>query len=326
MTSPRIGILGSGFIASRHVDALRLLGLEATGVYSPAVDRRERFAQANGLVPFPTENALVADSDVVIVCSPTTQHARQILTALGAGTHVIVEKPVVRHAHEIAEVERAQAASPPRVYVAHTTRYSPAAFWAHGIAARAGGISSVASLATRRITTGPTGARWFRDADLSGGVILDMLIHDVDLAIWFAGPATTVDAIVWDAGAAQYAAVTLWHAQGAVSRLLGGWDPSRQDNLIDSVARIAGDTVHFEQRAGGRGAVEGGAVFADGDTTAVSMCAAQLSDGLRYVLEGTPPRVNMSDAIRAFRTCDAALRSAHVGRPVQLPSENEMSP
>ncbi|RKX74610.1 MAG: gfo/Idh/MocA family oxidoreductase [Spirochaetes bacterium] len=92
----KAGIVGSGFAAAFHFEALkRVFGVdvEVAGVYSPTLAKREAFARERDLNPIGTLEELIEVSDVVHVCTPPATHEQITLKALEKGKSVIVEKP-----------------------------------------------------------------------------------------------------------------------------------------------------------------------------------------------------------------------------------------
>jgi predicted dehydrogenase len=103
ITDLKAGVVGTGFIGVVHVDALRRLGVEVTGVVGST---RER-AAAKRLAPaYESYDALLADDrvDVVHLTTPNHLHYPQVKQALEAGKHVVCEKPLAMTAQESAEL------------------------------------------------------------------------------------------------------------------------------------------------------------------------------------------------------------------------------
>ncbi len=93
----RAGIVGSGFAANFHYDALtRVHGVEVevAGVYSPTPERRAAFAKEREIPAFESLEGLLDASDVVHVCSPPVTHEPVTIAALERGKWTIVEKPL----------------------------------------------------------------------------------------------------------------------------------------------------------------------------------------------------------------------------------------
>jgi predicted dehydrogenase len=99
----RAGVVGTGFIGAVHVDALRRLGVEVTGVVGSSPER----AEAKRLAPaYESYDALLADArvDVVHLTTPNHLHYPQVKAALEAGKHVVCEKPLALTATESQEL------------------------------------------------------------------------------------------------------------------------------------------------------------------------------------------------------------------------------
>ncbi len=94
--SIKAGILGSGFSAKFHYEALlRVYGadVEVAGVYSPNPENCSRFAEERSLKAFSSAEALMESCDVVHICTPPSTHEELAVKALSMGKYAIVEKP-----------------------------------------------------------------------------------------------------------------------------------------------------------------------------------------------------------------------------------------
>lgn len=95
-------MVGTGFVAALHVDALRRLGVDVAGVVGSTPAR----AREKALAPVfdSLDAALAADVDVVHVTTPNHLHHAQVAAALAAGKHVVCEKPLATTSAESAEL------------------------------------------------------------------------------------------------------------------------------------------------------------------------------------------------------------------------------
>lgn len=96
----RVGVLGSGFAAGFHVNALRRMhGVEAelVGMYSPTEEHRVGFAKDHEVQALDSAEAVIAEADVVHVCTPPATHEGLTVQALEAGKSAVVEKPLTGH-------------------------------------------------------------------------------------------------------------------------------------------------------------------------------------------------------------------------------------
>jgi predicted dehydrogenase len=94
--SIRTGLVGSGFSASFHVEALHrvaAVNLTLEGVYSPTRANREAFAAKRDIPAVDSLDALIDRADVIHVCTPPATHESVALAALAAGKSVVIEKP-----------------------------------------------------------------------------------------------------------------------------------------------------------------------------------------------------------------------------------------
>jgi len=103
----RAAVVGTGFIGAVHVDALRRLGIEVTGVVGSSPQRAAEKARAAGLPePYESFDAMLADDrvDVVHLTSPNDAHHPQARASLEAGKHVVCEKPLALTSAETREL------------------------------------------------------------------------------------------------------------------------------------------------------------------------------------------------------------------------------
>jgi predicted dehydrogenase len=105
--SIRAAVVGTGFIGVVHVEALRRLGVEVTGVVGSSPERaREKARTAVLPEPYESFEAMLADErvDVVHITSPNKLHLPQARAALEAGKHVVCEKPLAMTSAETGEL------------------------------------------------------------------------------------------------------------------------------------------------------------------------------------------------------------------------------
>src|SRR5882724_11037551 len=130
ITSLRAGIIGTGFIAPVHIEALRRLGVQVTAVCGSTANARatadkwaipEIYGDYNYRAMLASRNV-----DVVHITSPNKMHVEQTLAALAAGKHVVCEKPLGMDAKETAKVVRAAAKAKPVLAVNYNCRFFPA--------------------------------------------------------------------------------------------------------------------------------------------------------------------------------------------------------
>jgi predicted dehydrogenase len=103
----KAAVVGTGFIGVVHVEALRRLGVEVTGIVGSSPERAAEKARAAALpAPYPSFEAMLADPavDVVHLTTPNQLHFEQVRAVLGAGKHVVCEKPLAMNSDETGEL------------------------------------------------------------------------------------------------------------------------------------------------------------------------------------------------------------------------------
>ncbi|WP_277050911.1 Gfo/Idh/MocA family protein [Ruania albidiflava] len=320
----RVGLIGAGSISQVHAPAWRSLGAEVS-VHS--LTGAEALARAHGFSPVSTLDELWDRVDVVDIVTPTHTHADLALAAIARGKHVVCEKPLARSTAAAHEVVSAARSAGVHLFPAHVVRYFPAYAQAHAAVA-AGRVGRVAVCRFRRMSAAPT-ADWFFDEQRSGGIVLDQMIHDLDQAEWFAGPAVRVFAQsiarTDDGGArAASATVTLTHASGAVSQCYGVWGHPHLP--FSSSFHIAGDRgvlSHDSARQDGTRVQvadprSGG--YLPPTDVASSPYTAEIVDFAAAITSGQPANVTGADGARAVLVAEAVLSSIHTGEPVEVPA------
>ncbi len=94
MKTVKLGIAGAGFAARFHLENLPESGVEVVGVTSVRAENRDAFAAKHNLRAYASVEQMLADIDVLDICTPPSSHQQYILAAARAGKHVIVEKPL----------------------------------------------------------------------------------------------------------------------------------------------------------------------------------------------------------------------------------------
>ena len=313
----RVGVLGAGGMAQEHLAAWRELGADLR-VFSPRTgpELAARFEiQAAGSV-----SELLAGADVVDICTPTTTHLELGRAAVVAGVPIICEKPLARTASDAAMLagEAEQAGVP--LFPAHVVRYFPAYASAHH-AVTAGELGAVTGAEFSRVGTFPGSGTWFASRAASGGVIMDLLIHDLDQARWLVGEISSVAAELDPLPVGDQvpegvsARITLRHDSGAVSVVRGRWGPP--GTPFRTTFRLDGERGELDHDSlPGAADAERGWIPAAQD--GFSPYLAQLRELTVAIREGRPARVSAADGVAAVALAEAALTAADVGRPVPI--------
>ena len=168
-----------------------------------------------------TVDELLDSCDVVDLATPTPTHAELALAALAAGRPVVCEKPLARTSAEAEQVIAGFEAAGLALYPGHVVRFF-GEYAAMHAAVDAGAIGQIAVQRFTRTGSAPA-AGWFHDDALSGGLLLDQSLHDLDFARWNAGEVATAYALESAADGVRSVQVVLTHVGGALSFVHGTW-------------------------------------------------------------------------------------------------------
>lgn len=185
MDKVRVGVVGVGSLGRHHARLYaELPDTELVGVADTDLARAREFAETLGVRAFGSFQELSkAGVDAVSVVVPTAAHHEVALAALGAGCHVLLEKPIARTLEEADEIREAARAAGRLLMVGHVERYNRA-------------IDALRSLksAPRFIEAHRLGP--FSPRNLDTGVVLDLMIHDIDIVMELVeSPVAAVEAV-----------------------------------------------------------------------------------------------------------------------------------
>jgi myo-inositol 2-dehydrogenase/D-chiro-inositol 1-dehydrogenase len=324
----RVGVVGGGFIAGVHLAAWRQLGAARLAVFDVHPERARARAAAVDAQPTESLAELIAAVDVVDVCTPTDTHRATVEASAAAGRDVICEKPIARSLVDAEALAGACERAGVRLLVAHVVRYFPE-YAAAQAAVAAGRIGRPAVLRLRRESSRPSKAAesWIFDETRSGGLILDLMIHEFDFARWIAGEVESVMARhVRDASGrdVDFAVAILRHASGALTHVTGSW--SYPPPVFRTGFELAGDAglIEYEsvdQQPVARYLHAGEAdepVGLPASPVAEDPFTVQLADFARALTTGALSRVAVEDGIAALRVGLAAIESSRRGLPVAI--------
>lgn len=172
MSEPlRAGVVGAGVFGDHHAAHYGAMpGVVLAGVFDPHPERAAALAARHGGRAFANLDDLLAEVDVVSIASPASAHAKGVLAALGAGRHVYVEKPL---ATDLADADAILGLAAGQGRVVACGFLERASFRDMGLFA----------LRERPIRLEATRAGLASPRNLDVSVVLDLMIHDLDLAL-----------------------------------------------------------------------------------------------------------------------------------------------
>lgn len=354
MTGLGFGIVGTGFIAGVHAQAIAAVpGARLVGVAARSPEKTAEFARRHGAGFHATRvEELVARPDLQVVCvaTPSGGHLEPALAAIGAGKHVIVEKPLEVTIERVDRLLIAAEAARVQVGAIFQGRFGAGAR-ALKQAVEAGRFGRIA-LASARV-------RWYRTPEYyaggkhgsrqwdGGGALMNQAIHAVDLLQWCAGlprwvhawkerrqhtgievEDTLAAALRFPSGALGTIEACTAHFPGWSRRIeIGGENGSaalEDDRLVHWQFREAQPEDEAIRSAGAGPGTGGGA----GSPTSISIegHVRQFQDFAAALREGRPPLITGRGGRDAVALVCAIYESAESGAPVELNRQSGSAP
>lgn len=321
----RIGIVGMGFMGTTHLAGWQATPVKEVGVYS----QKYREALPSTVKQYDTLEALLENVDVVDVCTPTHTHHEIVLQAAAAGKHILCEKPLARTVQQAQEMIAACEAANVTLLVGHVVRFFPEYATARQTVV-SGEIGDVAVIRLTRASFKPGAPdSWFHDPAKSGGMMLDLMIHDFDYARWVGGDVERVFAKNtlhrFPDADGDYSVVMLRHKNGALSNIEGGWAYPKP--MFRTALEIAGSQGLIEHPYGSSIPLGVHLKKPDTDSPDIAVPLSPLAEDpyvteikhfYRVLAEGAAPRVTAHDGLEALKIAIAAMQSAETGKPVRI--------
>jgi predicted dehydrogenase len=323
-----VGIVGAGGMGHVHGSKYAQMPDVELHVFDLSRYQAENFSFRHGAKVHESCQAMMEQVDVVDICTPTDAHRNCCLAALELGKPCIVEKPMAGKLEDCDAMIAASKKAGVSLMPAQVVRYFPEHRRAHDLI-KAGTIGRPASVRLRRGGKAPRGTDgWFLDHFRSGGVLLDLAVHEFDWLIWTLGPVTEVMARSVALGQrvsgaeflGDYALATLTHQSGCISHVEATWmDPSGFRTTIEAAGSEG--IIEYDSR-------QNPTLFlspTDGSSRSESLMAStddpyyrQLRDFLDSVAEGRPAPIAAEDGREAVRVSLAAILSSKSGLPMRM--------
>lgn len=323
-------LIGAGTMALEHVKAyMQMNDVTIVGVVAQGAEQVSKLSGSLPLTYFPSYEAAVTTLDhidVVDICLPTHLHRQYVELAANDGFHVICEKPLARTVGEARNMIDFCKERGVRLFVGHVVRFFPEYVMAKHLVEQ-GRIGEIAVARASRGGPFPTGRDdWYADYSKSGGVVLDLMIHDFDFLRWCFGEVERVygkGMLEQKMSRRDYALVTLRFKSGVIAHVEGTW----AHNTFSMGYELAGQTGVIEYDSSKEQPVILSQQSDPLSGTGVAVPTSPLQENpyereLRHFLHcldtNTEPFVTTEDALQAIRIAMAALKSMETGDVVQM--------
>jgi len=331
MTKVKFAVAGLGRIGKIHLEnLLQMEHVEVVAVMDPIEECRQYAQEKN--IPHITstyeELLVVAPFDSVVICSPTDNHADYVEMAAKAGIHVFCEKPLDLSMQRVVEVLEVVKKANIKLMLGFNRRFDKEFKKIHDLVEQ----GAVGQPHLVKITSRDPGAPPVSYIKQSGGLFLDMTIHDFDMARFVVGKeveevyakgAVLVDPAIGEAGDIDTAIVTLTYTDGTMA-------------VIDNSREAA---YGYDQRIevfGSKGMVQADNNYEDSHRLYTKQgilgslplhffleryAAAYKSEMASYVASlknGSVIPVDGTDGLRSLQIGLAAIKSIREKRPVKI--------
>ncbi len=325
-----VAVLGAGRMGQTHIRNLAgIADARVVAVADPVAEAAEAgraMARAEWAFTDPHEAINAAGVEVVVIVTPTNTHAELIEAAANAGKAIWSEKPIALELAETARVVDVVKRAGAPLQLGFMRRFDPG-YTAAKTRIEAGDLGRIEQFRALSRDTYPPPVEYLRH---SGGIFLDLAVHDLDLARFLVGEVEEVTAwasVLFDerfteADDFDTAAALLRFTNGAMGVVEAArhseWGYDIRTEVAGASGKVVVENVQktaatFSRRFGFEG--DHYENFPDRFETAFR---AELEAFIQAVREGRQPTPGPEDALETLRLAIACARSQAEGRPVKL--------
>ncbi|MHA1368435.1 MAG: Gfo/Idh/MocA family protein [Promethearchaeota archaeon] len=321
----KIGLIGFGFIGRTHaINVVKHPDAKLKAVFS--LEKDKDLVEKYGAKFYNDWRDLMdsEDLDFIIVATPTYTHAEVAIQAMSRGFNVFLEKPMDRTLDKCKAIIQAAKKNDVLLGLGHVLRFDPEYIKIKELIEK-GAVGRPRMIRCSRAGPAPSWSSWFFDEEKSGGVILDLSIHDLDYECWIAGripeyvyaSASRLDLgnrkvfgishVVLDfgrSGETGVAGVELGYAEAS-------WGAKPMFPFSTHV-EVSGTDGLLSCSIPGKHSLE---IFKKKNRVALNDYHTdpyylELDDFIKSVRKNIPPKVGGDDGLQAVKVCLAALESA----------------
>ncbi|OEH56460.1 dehydrogenase [Oceanobacillus sp. E9] len=328
-------VIGSGTMGGTHANAYsNISNVNLVGIVDVQLEKASLLAKKLGTNSYKTyEEAKVeiGEVDIVSICLPTPLHLEFVKKIADTHTHIICEKPLARSLEDAKEIIDYCNIKGVKLFVGHVVRFFKEYSRAKQLIEDRK-IGKPAVVNTSRIGGFPDASNdWYSNYSKSGGLVLDMIIHDFDFLRWCFGEVDHVYAKSSKGrvnSKLEYALVTLKFKNGVIAHVEGSWAHQKFTTKFD----IAGTEGILNYDSSKVNPIFKSIKEFEGSHTGVAVPESplkatpyqvQLEHFISCIIGDKKPIVTAIDAYKAMEISLAALKSIDTGRVVEI-SNKEM--
>jgi predicted dehydrogenase len=301
MQPVRTAVIGVGYLGRFHAQKYASLPqARLVAVVDPSREARDRVAAEVGCRAVADFREILGDVDAVSIATPTPLHFPIASECLERGLHVLVEKPVTETPDQARGLIAAAARRDRVLQVGHLERFNAA------ILALAGTLGVPRFIESHRLAP-------FRERGTDVNVVLDLMIHDIDLIQSLVGaPVESIDAVgasVFSAGL-DIANARIRYAGGCVADTTASRVSMKTERKLRLFQDDAYVSVDLQQTVltivrkppAGAGAAPGQVIVEERSYEQGDALKLEIEAFLRSIRERRPPLVTGEDGLRALET------------------------
>ena len=329
MVPVKVGVIGIGNMGWHHARVLSLLkDADLVGVADPDAARGQLATEQFGCRWFADYRTMLSEVEAVCIAVPTLLHHSVGMACLDAGLHALIEKPIAASQDEAAALIEAATRAGRLLQVGHIERFNPA-------------FRELTKVVANEEVVVLEGRRHSPHADRANdvSVVLDLMIHDIDLVLELAqAPVGRLAAAGGRSseGPIDYVNATLGFDNGVVASLTASKMSHRKIRSLSAHCRSSlvetdflNHTLHIHRRAHEWYSADHGELLYRNDgfieevsTTSIEPLYAELEHFLQCVRGRETPAVDGQQASRALRLADLieqAVEHPDMGVPLTEP-------
>jgi|GEM_PF-1479284 len=189
----KVGIAGTGLMGETHAGCYtKLEDVELYAVAEQNPEKQNKFRELYPSIKIYNDFSEMVDDrniDIIDICLPTPLHKTAAIMALSKNKNVLLEKPIALTIEEAEEIKQAADKSKGRFMIAHVLRFWPEYTAIRDTLRNEMKDEQVKSVYAARFNELPLWSEntWIMNEEKSGGIILDLMIHDIDFICWSFG-------------------------------------------------------------------------------------------------------------------------------------------
>jgi len=301
MQQVRTAVIGVGYLGRFHAQKYAALPeAELVAVVDANQEHREQVAAETGCRPVADYREILGEVDAVSIATPTPLHYPIARECLERGIHVLVEKPITTTIEEARSLVETAARAGRILQVGHLERFNAA------ILALAGTLRTPRFVESHRLAP-------FKERGTDVNVVLDLMIHDIDLIQSLVGaPIESIDAVgasVFSAGL-DIANARIRYANGCVANTTASRVSMKMERKLRLFQDDAYISIDLQQKVltivrkppAGADVPKGQVLIEERTYDQGDALKLEIEAFLQSIRAGTPPVVTGEDGLRALET------------------------